>query len=193
MNTKNEQIIKFVVERLSGKLGRTHLIKLIYLTDYHSRRLFGQPVSTLNYYWDDHGPFDKEYYACIRKLDKSYISEETVYFPSHKKGYVFHDMLKRMKYDNLCEQEFYILEYVIRNYSQVRLQILLEDVVYKTEPMEALTKKKAFGETLPMGMIDNIDKILYEGLDPKEIINGEKAVQEGRTRSLEEAFNALQS
>ncbi len=82
---------------------------------------------------------------------------------------------------------------VIRNYGQVRLQILLEDVVYKTEPMEALTKKKSFGEALPMGMIDNINKILYGGLDPKEIINGEKAVQEGRTRSLEEAFNALQS
>lgn len=192
MNTKNAQIIKFIVERLSGKLGRIHLMKLIYLADYHSRRLFGRPVSTFNYQWWQYGPFDKEFYTCIENLGNTYIREEAVSFPSCK-GYVFHDTQMRMKYNNLSEQEFYILEYVIRNYGKASLQTLLEEVVYKTEPMEELTKKKAYGEVLPMGMIDNVDKTLYEGLDPKEIINGEKAVQEGRTLSLEEAFNALQS
>ncbi len=44
-----------------------------------------------------------------------------------------------------------------------------------------------------MEIIDNKDKTLYEGVDPIDIIAGEKAVQEGNVISLEEVFCALQS
>ncbi|HHT9104582.1 MAG TPA: Panacea domain-containing protein [Candidatus Wujingus californicus] len=191
MNIKNDQIIKYIVERLSGKLGRIHLMKLIYLADYHARRLFGEPISMFKYHWWQFGPFDKEFYDCVKRLCNTYIREEEVCFPSCK-GYVFHDTPNRMEYKSLAEHEIYMLEFVIRTYGKVNLQILLEEVVYKTETMEELIKKDAYGDNLPMEMVDNLDKSLYDGLDPKDIIKGEKAIQLGKVRSLEEALHALQ-
>ncbi len=189
---KNAQIIKFIVERLSGKLGRTHLFKLIYLADYHSHRLFGKSISTFNYRWYQNGPFNSTFYDYVKYLKGKYIKEESVDFPSYR-GYVYHNMPKQMRYSNISEREFYLLEYVINTYGKVRLQTLLDEIVYKTEPMEKLMKKKAYGKSLKMKIVDNLDKETYEGLNPEDIIAGEKALQQGKVRPLEEVFNALQS
>lgn len=193
MLDRNAQIIKFIVERLPGRLGRVHLIKLIYLADYHSRRLFGKPISTFDYIWWNHGPFDKRFYDCVESLSPDYIKEERVYF-QFCEGYVYHNGPARIKY-TLTEPQCYILEHVIRTFGKANLDMLLEEVVYKTEPMEALVKKgkKAFGGKLNMKIIDNVDKALYGGLNPEDIIEGEKALQEGKARPLEEVFRALQS
>lgn len=189
--SKNEQIVKFIIERLSGRLGRTHLLKLIYLVDYHSCRLFGKPISTFVYRWHKHGPFDEEFYGCFKGLEPMYIREEEVAFPSGN-GYVFHNVPAQIEYKNLSAQEMYVLEYIIKTYGKVKLQTLLDEVVYKTEPMEELINKNAYGDRLPIELVNNLDKKLYGGLDPANIVEGEKAAQEGKVRSLEEVFSALQ-
>lgn len=186
---KNAQILKYIVEHLSARLGRTHLIKLVYLTDYHSRRLFGKPVSTLDYYYDKQGPFDKEFYTCIESL-KEYIREEEINFPFYK-GYLFHNTQKKIKYNQLSQYDVYILDYVINTYGKTNLQSLIEDVVYKTEPMLEVVKKRAFRSKLPMRIVDNLDKKSYEGLNPENMIDSEKAIFEGKTQSLEEVLSAL--
>lgn len=190
--SKNTQIVKFIVEKLSGTLGRTHLFKLIYLADYHSHRLFGKPISTFNYKWYQNGPFNSTFYNYIKELEGKYIREESIDFPSCR-GYVYHNMPKRMRYSDISEREFYILDYVINTYGKVKLQTLLDEIVYKTEPMEELIKKKAYGKSLKMKIVDNLDKETYEGLNPEDIIAGEKALQQGKVRPLEEVFSALQS
>ncbi len=189
--TKNAQIFKFIVERLSGKLGRTNLLKMVYLADYHSHRLFGKSISTFKYIWWKNGPFDNKFYGIVSSLKGDYIEEESVHYPSGCHGYIYRNIPKKMKQDGISETESYILEYVIKNYSKVDLQTLLDDVVYETEPMKAM-KKKDYGKKLSMDIVDNIDKDLYEGLNPEDIITGEKAVQEGKVRPLEEVFSALQ-
>lgn len=193
-STKNQQIFKFIIERLSGKLGRTHLLKLVYLADYHFHKLTGKSISTFKYMWHNNGPFDSSFYDDIKNLkENTYIEEEEVHFPNCC-GYVFHDTSHHMTYDELSMQDFYMLEYVIKTYGKINLQTLLEDVVYKTEPMMELTSKKAFGEYLSMEIVDNKDKEeLYEGLDPEDIIEGAEAIKEGKARTLEEVFSALQS
>jgi len=193
-STKNQQIFKFIIERLSGRVGRTHLLKLVYLADYHFHKLTGKSISTFEYRWYQHGPFDSSFYDDINNLKKeTYIEEKEVYFPSCS-GYVFHDTPHHMAYDELSTQDLYILEYIIKTYGKANLQTLLDEVVYKTEPMEELTKRNAFGESLPMEIVDNKDKAgLYEGLAPEDIIEGEKAIKEGKARPLEEVFSALQS
>ena len=188
--SKNTQLIKFIIERLTGKLGRTHLIKLIYLADYHSRRLFGKPVSTFNYYYDKQGPFDKELYSCIECL-KNYIREDEINFPYYK-GYLFQNLPKKMEYAQLTHYDTFMLDYVINTYGKTNLQSLLEDVVYKTEPMLEVVKKRAFKSKLPMDIINNLDKKHYEGLSPENMVDSEKAIFEGKTQSLEEVLSALQ-
>ena len=193
-STKNQQIFKFIIERLSGKLGHTHLLKLVYLADYHFHKLTGKSISTFKYTWHQNGPFDSSLYDDINSLKKGkYIEEQAVYFPTCH-GYVYHDVPHHMAYDKLSTQDLYMLEYVIKTYGKVNLQTLLEEVVYKTEPMKELTKRNALGERLPMEIVDNKDKKeLYEGLSPEDIIEGEKAIKEGKARPLEEVFSALQS
>lgn len=192
-SAKNQQIFKFIIERLSGRVGRTHLLKLVYLADYHFHKLTGKSISTLEYRWYQHGPFDSSFYDDINNLKKvTYIEEKEVYFPSCS-GYVFHNTQHHMVYDKLSTQDLYMLEYVIKTYGRVDLQALLDEVVYKTEPMKELTKRNAFGEKLPMEIVDNKDKErLYEGLDPEDIIEGEKAIKEGKAHPMEEVFSALQ-
>lgn len=196
MLDKNAQIIKFIVERLPGKLGRVHLMKLIYLADYHSRRLYGRPISSLKYIWWNHGPFDKKFYGYIGALKPNYIMEEETSFLPDKGciSYKYHNGPAGVKY-TFTEPELYILEYVIRTFGKADIDELLEGVVYMTEPMQKLVKKgkKAFGSKLDMKIIDNVDRALYGGLDPEDIIEGEKALQEGKVRPLEEVLGALQS
>ncbi len=191
--SKNAQIIKFIIERLPDKLGRTHLLKLIYLADYHSHRLFGKPISEFKYIWYQNGPFDKSFYEYINGLKDSYIEEISVQYPSGCHGYVYRNKPTRMAYDDISEPEFYLLQYVIENYSKADLQTLLEEIVYETEPMKEAIKKRARGKRLRMKMVDNVDKKLYEGLNPEDIIAGKKAVREGKVHSLEEVFSALRS
>lgn len=191
MLDKNAQIIKFIVERLSGKLGRVHLLKLIYLVDYYSRRLFGSPVSTFHYVWWEKGPFDKRFYDHLKDLSPKYIQEEEIYFPSCR-GYLYHDVPTRIQFD-FTERERYILLYAINTFGEARLGELLEGVVYETEPMVELIKKKAFGGKLNMDQVNNLDRNLYRGINPEDIIEGKKAVAEGKVRSLEEVFSDLHS
>jgi uncharacterized phage-associated protein len=193
-STKNQQIFKFIIERLSGTLGRTHLLKLVYLADYHFHKLTGKSISTFKYLWHNNGPFDSSLYDDINNLKEStYIEEEEVHFPTCR-GYVFHNTSHQMIYNELSTQDIYMLEYAIRTYGKINLQTLLEDVVYKTEPMMELTSKKALGEYLPMEIVDNKDKEeLYEGLDPEDIIEGAEAIKEGKAHTLEEVFSALQN
>lgn len=190
---KNAQIIKYIVERLPDKLGRTHLLKLIYLADYHSHRLFGKPISEFKYIWYQNGPFDKSFYEYIDSLKESYIEEVSVQYPSGCHGYVYRNKPARMEYSDISGPEFYLLQYVIENYSKADLRTLLEEIVYETEPMKEAMKKGARGKRISMKIVDNIDRELYEGLNPEDIIAGKKAIHEGKAHSLEEVFSALQS
>lgn len=190
MLDKNTQIIKFIVERLSRKVGRVHFLKLVYLGDYFSHRLLGKPISNFHYIWYEHGPFDKKFYDCLSKLkDADLIHEEQVCFPAYQ-GYYYHDIPKAMKFD-LSSTERYILEFVIRTFDKVSLNDLLEEIVYKTEPMVKAIESKAYGSELDLDQVNNLDKGLYQGLNPEDIIEGEKAVVEGRTRSIDEFFRAI--
>ncbi|MFQ5862749.1 MAG: Panacea domain-containing protein [Candidatus Brocadiales bacterium] len=190
MLDKNTQIVKFIVERLSRKVGRVYLLKLVYLGDYFSHRLLGKPVSSFRYILYEHGPFDKKFYDCISKLKEAdLIREEQVCFPAYQ-GYHFHDVPKAMKFD-LSNSERYILEFVIRTFGKVSLDDLLEEIVYKTEPMVEAIGKKAYGSELDMDQVNYRDKEMYQGLNPEDIIEGEKAIAEGRICSLDEFFSAI--
>lgn len=190
MLDKNAQIVKFIIERLQREVGRTFLLKLVYLGDYFSRRLFGRPISTFKYVWYEYGPFDKKFYDCVDKLSqKKSIHEESFCFALGK-GFRYHNLPKTMKY-SLTLSEQYVLEFVIRNFRRLDLKELLEEVVYKTEPMAEGIQKKAYGKALNMDQINNIDKALYGGLEPEAIIEAEKTIERGKTRPLDEVFGAL--
>lgn len=191
MLDKNAQVIKFIIERLPKReIGRTFLLKLVYLGDYYSRRLLERPISTFKYVLYEHGPFDKRFYDCINKLCHEKLIHEDSFCSFTGQWFRYHNLSKKMEY-SLTLPEQYILEVVIRNFIRLDLKELLEEVVYKTEPMAEAIQKKAFGKALNMNQVNNLDKALYEGLEPEAIIEAEKAIEKGKTRPLDEVFGAL--
>lgn len=151
--SREEQLVALFVNACSGAIGRTRLMKLLYMADYEARRFLGRPLSSIPYVWYDHGPFDSELYQWIKRLeDDGLISSETVLYPSGI-GYLYSSKGTPPGHD-LNPDEVEILAYVCREYSQVALRELLDDIVYQTEPMLAAKAADAKGQPLDMDAVN---------------------------------------
>jgi len=155
--SREEELVAFFVQRCGGEgnLGRTRLMKLLYLADYEARRFIGRPISSAKYVWHFFGPWDPRLTTWINRLKGAAVVEETpVAYPSGKKGFLYTPGAKQPP-QSFKPVEVEILSYVCRQYSRVELVELLDDVVYQTEPMVHAQKKKAKEKPLEMDIADN--------------------------------------
>ncbi len=155
--SREEELVAFFVQRCGGdgNLGRTRLMKLLYLADYEARRFLGRPLSGAKYVWHFFGPWDPRLPTWINRLKGAAVLEETpVGYPSGKKGFLYTPGAKQVP-QSLTPVDVEILTYVCRQYSRVELVELLDDVVYQTEPMMHAQKKKAKEKPLEMNIVDN--------------------------------------
>lgn len=174
-----EQMIAFFVSRCSGKIGRTQLFKLVYLADYEARRYLGRPLSGFEYIWYNHGPFDQDIYAAIKRLkDFALVEEDQMQYPTGRTGFVYHSKIDGSALATLSPEESLIVSYVCRAYSGMELQALLTDVVYETEPMLDAREREARGEPLNMDMVNNSRHTLH-GLAFEELFDRVMRVRAG--------------
>src|SRR3990167_3197938 len=83
--SREEQLIAYFVTRCSGHLGRTQLVKFLYLADYEARRYLGKPLSGFQYFWHHYGPFDHAIYENLENLKtRGFVDEESILFPTGK-------------------------------------------------------------------------------------------------------------
>jgi len=154
--SREEQLVAFFVNACPEPVGRTRLMKLLYLADYEARRYLGRPVSSIPYIWYDHGPFDQQLYGWLDHLRaEGLIRDEEVVYPSGNAGHIYTPNEAPPAHD-LSPDEVEILSYVCREYSQVGLRELLDDIVYQTEPMLDAKEKNARGEKLNMDLVNNL-------------------------------------
>src|SRR5690349_10824134 len=86
-----EQMLAFFVKHCGGMLGRTQLVKFLYLADYESRRYLGRQISGIEYIWHHYGPYDQQLNSRIALLEREgVIREESVMYPTGKEGYIYH-------------------------------------------------------------------------------------------------------
>jgi uncharacterized phage-associated protein len=188
--SKEEQLIAFFVARCSGKLGRTQIVKLLYMADYESRRYLGRPLSDLNYIWHYHGPFDSEIYSGITNLtNRAIIREEQIPLPSGKTAYRYYGGDQPVVY-NFSSLELEILGHVCRTYSTLSLRELLDDIVYETEPMKKAQAEDARGQKLDFAMIDRAKEFEF-GLSTETLWKRIQAVRSGRSVSHAEVMRSL--
>lgn len=187
---KTCQVIKYFVQRLPGKLGRTKLLKLVYLADIESRRFTKRPISDLQYRWYNHGPWDKRFHDYLDLMERSGWIEAERY--QYRGGHgVLIKKLAGMTM-NLSPGESAILDYVISEYGQKERQELVEEIAYETEPMKDAVKRRAFRKPLRMSLVDgeSIDRLGGFGLE--DLARGLEEVREGRAVSLKEALDAVE-
>lgn len=151
--SREEQMVAFFVNECSGSVGRTRLMKLLYLADYESRRYLGRAISTINYIWHDYGPFDSNLYSWLESLQSQGLIQQQRVPAANGNAYVYSPAAIAPSHD-FTEAELDILNYVRREYSQRNFRELLDDIVYETEPMLKAKAENAQGKVLDMQIVD---------------------------------------
>ena len=155
--SREEELVAFFVKHCGGdgNLGRTRLMKLLYLADYEARRFLGRPISGAKYVWHFFGPYEPRLSTWINRLrDGGLLVEAAVTYPSGKSGFLYTPGPKQAL-RSFKPVEVEILSYVCRQYSRVELRELLDYVVYQTEPMLRAQKRKAKERPLEMDIVNN--------------------------------------
>lgn len=187
--SKNAQIIKFFVGRSPHGIGRTKLLKLVYLADLEARKLMGKPISSFDYHWHHHGPFDASIYDAVKELeDGEHAHTQEI---NHGGGYVEKKLIDDdgpTPFD-FSEAEFEIMRFVAARFMAVPLRELLDSVVYKSRPMREV---EARGDRLVMEAVDNQDRSRI-GFDFEEVVQADAAAREGDYVLASEFFDGLRT
>ena len=167
--------------------GHTLLVKLFYLTDLEARRILGRPVSEFDYHWHHNGPWDTDFFAARAELKARGLCDTSeIVFDVEKTKKMVIDAGEAIEVD-FTAAERHILSYVAATYKDVPLEALLRDVVYETPPMREV---KEAGDQLPMGMVDNLER-LRVGFELEEMLEAEEAALSGDFVLAEEFFDGL--
>ena len=187
---RNAELVAFFVSRCLGELGRTRLMKLLYLADYEARRYLGRPLSTLKYVWHYYGPFDASVDAILNKLKADgAIVETPVAYPSGKNGYLYSRGPQEIV-PTFDPPDLAILSYVCEKYSAVSLRELLDEIVYQTEPMKAAIDEKAKNTELRMQVVDNA-KANEFGVSFEMLLRRSWELRGGKSLSHQEAMRLV--
>src|SRR5205809_7131849 len=122
--SREEELVAFFVQHCGddGNLGRTRLMKLLYLADYEARRFLGHPISGAKYIWHFFGPYDPRLHTWIDRLrNAAVLLEAAVTYPSGKKGFLYTPGPTQVP-QTFKPVEIEILSYVCRLYSRVELR-----------------------------------------------------------------------
>jgi antitoxin SocA-like protein len=184
--SKEEQMLAYFVHRLEGqRFGRTALMKFLYLADYESRRFLGRAISDVAYIWHHYGPYDTAFPANLTRLAESnIIVHEEFEFDNGKTVARFRTGTAAPTY-SLRPEEFSVLQYVCDHYSGMDLQVLLNDIVYETEPMIDAKARNAKGKKLRMQIADGL-RSNELGIPFEELLQRSFEARAGATITAEE-------
>src|SRR5882672_131261 len=169
-HAKTEDLVSYIVDRLSGRIGRTMVLKLLYLTDLEARRYLGHPITHLEYRLYFYGPFDAEIYRALELLrDSGEIAEELVHYPAAS-AYRY-STLRPGRTHNLSRTEEALVAHVLNTYAPQTLDDVL-DTVYDTEPMRR-AQEAGLNSRIPMECVDNEMRISLGGIDLERALAAE--------------------
>jgi hypothetical protein len=153
--SREEQLIAYFVKTCGRPVGKTRVMKLLYLADYESRRYLGRPISAIPYVWYHYGPYDKRFDSWLTTLkEHGVVTERDLTTVPGVQGSFYSPGKADLEY-SFSPVELEILAYVRRTYANRRLRSLLDDIVYQTEPMKHAQAKDSWGKPLKMEMVDN--------------------------------------
>jgi len=188
-NKKLCSIIYFLIKN-SNNLGKTKLMKLIYLADYEFFKLYNKKISNLDYIRWDFGPFSPDIYDCLDCMaDIGIIAMQK--FKSFYKLRDYFSFRTKQEFnfnENLESNEIDFFKHILSKYDAMEIDDI-KKITYKTEPMIEAKNK---GDLLKF---ENIDKSIsvkikklgkkvqtlknYKGkpLDPEDSLGGDDLIE----------------
>lgn len=160
------------IVQLKPRLGRTQLMKLVYLFDLAHVQLTGQPSTGLSYQWRYFGPHCEEFdHAEWDLLREGKITLEVVR-TSLGRDFMPHIALVKER-PTLPSHAEKILQYLVDHYGHLNTQELC-DFVYRTPPMlEAKARNNQFGEPLDLRTREGAPPELYDHQVVEGILNAD--------------------
>ena len=133
-------IILYFIEKLNGVLGKTHLSKLLFLTDLLSIKKFNKPLSDLKFVKYHYGPYSNKINNYLKKLkEKEYIEIREIPFMNKSKFYTRYYSNKKVQINSIVfealegnSEKKTLLDEVINSFGNISLQQLL-DIVYSLQ------------------------------------------------------------
>lgn len=136
------RVVFYIIEKLNGVLGKTHLMKLLFLADLMAMKKFKEKITTVNYKRYTYGPFSPEVDNYTRRLEKMGLIEIRTmpldYDPSktYTRFYLQKKVsVKPLLMKNIGADKVMLLDEVIESYGNMGLQNLL-DIVYELQIMK---------------------------------------------------------
>jgi Protein of unknown function (DUF4065) len=186
MSAKISDLIAYLLNNVPS-VGRTQVVKFLYLADLEARKCLGKPLTDLNYVLDRHGPFDPKILAQLDAMDADgrVTAEQFSFRGNQCYNYAKNQKTPRVVFSAEAEV---ILDHVVDLVRKHSLSKLLE-IVYDTEPVVDAKARNAFGKPLKMNLVNNARKI--PGLDLERVLRATKDLDDGKGRSLEKVLAEL--
>jgi hypothetical protein len=184
-------VLRFLISHLSGRVGRSQLLKLVYLADVEARRYLGRPLTSLRYTWQPGGPSDK---AFDRHLDvlrsEGSIIDEPVAWRARVSAplYAFIGPIAATPF---TRGEEAVLDYIARSYVSTKLGPLIDEMIEDTEPVRLARRAHRLGARLAMSTEDNKAREEYGDVDLERLLESEAQMRAGEGRSLDEVEREL--
>ncbi len=133
-------IILYFIEKLNGVLGKTHLSKLLFLTDLLSIKKFDKPLSDLEFVKYHYGPYSERINEYLENLkEKGYIEIREIPFTNEPKFYTRYFSNKKVQINSIIlealegnSEKKTLLDEIINSFGNISLQQLL-DIVYSLQ------------------------------------------------------------
>lgn len=142
-----KQAILLLVNKLSGRIGKTQLVKLLFLADLQYYKLKREQLTDLTYSFHHFGPFDKKIDAYLGELEKEGLIKVEKEQRSDEGYYFRYRAITPNEYENLNVSSYAILEETAGQYGRLPLDALL-DVVYSL-----MANKARRGQTIDFAQL----------------------------------------
>ena len=137
LNKPTLYLILYLIEKLNGVLGRTHLQKLLFLTDLMSTKKFKKQQTDLEYQKYKYGPYSEKVKEYVDYLIEKEFVEEQIFSFSYDDKKTYSRFYKKNSLRDLNEwilknfgaENKLLIDEVIQSYGNIGLQSLL-DIVY---------------------------------------------------------------
>ena len=129
-NPRFQEALIYFVHVLPG-IGRTKLMKLVFLADVESYKTLGRSLTAETYLSYDHGPWTRELYRALESTPG--IEERSSPMPLGGMKYAYHGTGDRSPMTHLAQADIEILDHVVERWGRRKLRSIL-DHVYATPP-----------------------------------------------------------
>jgi uncharacterized protein YwgA len=154
---QTEQLIDYIIQHLSGKITKTQLVKLMYLTDLESVRFTGSQASDIRWKFHHYGPYDENLDNRLKHLEKGgTITVQQKNKKDHPDDiyFLYRHTGKEISYEFEPTKK-QIVDTILDQYGSFTLDALLK-YVYDTEPV----RKTKRGEYLDLKKFLNDEKVV---------------------------------